>query len=205
MPRAARVETPRSSKTKLVRATLDLLRRGGLSGAGINQVVAASGAPKGSVYHHFPGGKRELVSDAIGEAQRAVAENFGRVFREPAPMAEKVRTLFRQAAAALAANEFATGCPVAAVTLDLDRDSAPLRRTCELVFDTWADVIAQGLDDVPAAERSTIAQLILATLEGGLVLARAKGSGAPLIESGDALATVLSARFPRRRRAVRRS
>ena len=42
----------------LILTTLDLLRRGGLSGAGINQVVAASRAPKGSVYHYFPWGKQ---------------------------------------------------------------------------------------------------------------------------------------------------
>jgi TetR/AcrR family transcriptional repressor of lmrAB and yxaGH operons len=183
----------------LVLATLDLLRRGGLSGAGINQVVDASRAPKGSVYHYFPGGKQQLVIEALREAERTVGENFSNVFLTQAPVGEKVRTLFARAAAGLEANEFAKGCPVAAVTLDLDRESAALREVCDQVFDRWVDAIAQGLADVPPDERRTIAQLIFATLEGGLVLARARGTKAPLLESGNSLASILDERLPGRR------
>jgi TetR/AcrR family transcriptional repressor of lmrAB and yxaGH operons len=203
MPRPARAPAEISPRTKLVLATLDLLRHGGLSGAGINQVVDASGAPKGSVYHYFPGGKQELVIEALGEAERVVGDSFGNIFGDERRAGEKVRALFAKAAAALEANSFAKGCPVAAVTLDLDQESAALRAMCHRVFDRWVDVIAHGLDDVPRGERRSIAQLIFATLEGALVLARAGGSKTPLLESGASLATVLEARFPRRRRARR--
>jgi TetR/AcrR family transcriptional repressor of lmrAB and yxaGH operons len=192
-----------SPKTKLVVATLDLLRRGGLSGAGINQVVEASQAPKGSVYHYFPGGKRQLVIEALREAERTVGENFSNVFHGTASVAEKVRALFTKTAAALEANEFAKGCPIAAVTLDLDRESEALRDVCREVLDRWVGLIARDVDDVPQDERRSVAQLILATLEGGLILARARGGQAPLLESGNFLATVLEARFPGRRRAGR--
>jgi TetR/AcrR family transcriptional repressor of lmrAB and yxaGH operons len=192
---------PPSPKAKLVLATLDLLRRSGLSGAGINQVVDASRAPKGSVYHYFPGGKQQLVTEALREAERAVGESFARVFGEGTGVARKVRALFARTAAGLAANEFAKGCPVAAVALDLDAESEALREVCARVFERWIGVIAEGLDDVPRAERRATARLVLATLEGALVLARAEGSKAPLLESGNALATVFEARFrPRRAR-----
>ena len=203
MPRPARGPEERSPRTNLVLATLDLLRRGGLSGAGINQVVHASRTPKGSVYHYFPGGKQQLVIAALRQAERTVGESFSNVFGARVRVGEKVRTLFTRAAAGLEANDFAKGCPVAAVTLDLDRESQPLRDVCRQVFDRWVDVIAQGLDDVPRGERRAIAQLIFATLEGGLVLARARGAKAPVLESGSSLATVLDARFPGRRRARR--
>jgi TetR/AcrR family transcriptional repressor of lmrAB and yxaGH operons len=192
-----------SPKTKMVLAALDLLRRSGLSGAGINQVVDASQAPKGSVYHYFPGGKQQLVTEALRAAERTVGESFHQVFRAKAPVGSKVRTLFTRAAASLEANEFAKGCPVAAVTLDLDHESQALREVCDQVFDRWVNVIAQGLDDVPQGDRRTVAQLILATLEGGLILARAQGTKAPLVESGNTLATLLAARFATHRRARR--
>lgn len=193
-----------SPKMKLVIATLDLLRRGGLSGAGINQVVDASGAPKGSVYHYFPGGKQELVIEALREAERTVGDSFAKVFEATGHLGEKVHTLFAKTAAALEANAFSKGCPVAAVTLDLDRESQQaLRQVCAEVFDRWVHVIAQRLDDVPRDERHAVAQLILATLEGGLVLARARGAKTPLLQSGDSLATVFQARYPGRRRSGR--
>jgi TetR/AcrR family transcriptional repressor of lmrAB and yxaGH operons len=187
----------------MVLATLDLLRRSGLSGAGINQVVDASRAPKGSVYHYFPRGKQQLVSEALREAERTVGDSFHQVFRAKAPVGEKVRTLVTRAAAGLEANEFVKGCPVAAVTLDLDGESQALREVCDQVFDRWVNVIAQGLDDVPQGDRRAVAQLILATLEGGLILARAQGTKVPLVKSGNTLATLLEARFATHRCARR--
>ena len=183
-----------------MQATLDLLRRSGLAGAGINQVVDVSRAPKGSLYHYFPGGKQELVTEALREADGAVGRAFDMIFRTDAPIGEKVRTLFAKTAAGVEANAFTKGCPVAAVTLDLDEESQPLREVCRGVFGHWVDLIAQGLEEVPTRERRAVAQLIVATLEGGLILSRAYGAKPPLIDAGASLAAVLEARFPGRRR-----
>jgi AcrR family transcriptional regulator len=204
MPRTKRTVGDSSPRARLVGATLDLLRRGGLSGAGINQVVNASRAPKGSVYHYFPGGKQQLVIEALRAAERTVGGSFATVFGDSMSVAAKVRALFTKTAAGLEASEYAKGCPVAAVTLDLDRGSRALGAVCGEVFDGWADVIARGLGDVPQDERRAVAQLILATLEGGLVLARAQAAKTPLVASGEALAAALEARFAGRRRTERR-
>jgi TetR/AcrR family transcriptional repressor of lmrAB and yxaGH operons len=199
MPHKARAAEPPSPRAKLVLATLDLLRRSGLSGAGINHVVGASHAPKGSVYHYFPGGKQELVTEALREADRGVGENLYTIFRVKAPIGQKVRTLFTKTAAGIEANQFTKGCPVAAVTLDLDQESAALREVCGRIFDRWIDLIAQGLEDVPKGQRRAVAQLIFATLEGGLILSRACGAKGPLLDSGASLAVILTTRFGRRR------
>ena len=73
---------------------------------------------------------------------------------------------FADAAKNVEASGFTKGCPAAAVTLDLDRDSEGLRAVCRAVFTGWQDIIAAGLDEVPKAKRREIAELILATLEG---------------------------------------
>jgi TetR/AcrR family transcriptional repressor of lmrAB and yxaGH operons len=182
----------------MVLATLDLLRQSGLSGAGINQVVAASAAPKGSVYHYFPGGKLELTSAALKEAEHRVGQWFREVFHQPAPIATKVVSLFAAAGKSLEGNQFTRGCPVAAVTLDIDPDSEELRGVCHTVFDNWQEIIAAGLDGVPQAERRGVAQLILATLEGALILSRAEATKEPLLRAGDSLAGVLALKFPAR-------
>jgi TetR/AcrR family transcriptional repressor of lmrAB and yxaGH operons len=179
------------SKAKMILATLDLLRSAGLSGAGINQIVEASGAPKGSVYHFFPGGKRELVTAALHEAERVVGEGFRTVFAQPVPLPQRIRTLFGATATRMKASRFTRGCPVAAVTLDIDDDSEELRRVCRGVFATWCEIISAGLEDVPAAQRRDVSQLILAALEGALILARATSSTAPLLQTGAFLANTL--------------
>ena len=203
MPRTPGTADGVTPKTKLVLATLHLLRRSGLAGAGINQVVDTSRAPKGSVYHYFPGGKEQLVTEALREADRAIGDGFARTFHGAGPIGEKVRALFTRTAAGVEANRFLKGCPVAAVTLDLDEDTESLRETCATIFARWIDLIAHGLHEVPDRERRAVAQLIFATLEGGLVLSRAQSSKAPLLESGASLSAILDARFRRVRRGGR--
>jgi TetR/AcrR family transcriptional repressor of lmrAB and yxaGH operons len=181
-----------SSKAKMILATLDLLRGSGLAGAGINPIVEASGAPKGSLYHFFPAGKNQLVTAALKEAERAVGDGFRNVFGQSVPFSQKVRTLFSATATRIEASEFTKGCPVAAVTLDIDDESKELRTVCQGVFATWREIIAAGLDEVPAAQRREVAQLILAALEGALILARATATKDPLLQTGELLANTLS-------------
>ena len=191
-------EKDTSSRAKMILATLDLLRGSGLAGAGINPIVEASGAPKGSVYHFFPAGKHQLVTAALKEAERVVGEGFRSIFGQSAPLSQKVRTLFSVTATRIDARAFTRGCPVAAVTLDIDDESTELRAVCRDVFATWCEIIAAGLDEVPVAQRRDTAQLILAALEGALILARARATKDPLLQTGVLLANTLASAFSRK-------
>jgi TetR/AcrR family transcriptional regulator, lmrAB and yxaGH operons repressor len=175
----------------MILATLDLLRTAGLTGAALNDIVAASGAPKGSLYHFFPGGKDQLVTAALGEAERVVGDGFRAVFSRTGPLSQKVNELFGAAASRLAASGFTRGCPVGAVTLDLEGGSERLQAVCRDIFRAWCGIIESGLDGVPLTKRGRVAQLILATLEGGLILSRARADKAPLLETGALLAETL--------------
>src|SRR5262245_60029714 len=147
------------SKTRIIRAALELLSQSGLSGAGINQVVAASAAPRGSIYHFFPGGKLELATTALEEAEQGVAQWFRGIFDRREPIAKKVESLFADAAANVEASGFNKSCPVAAVTLDVDSDSERMRAVCHRIFMTWQGAIAAGLHEAPDEERRGAAEL----------------------------------------------
>jgi len=195
MTKRSRTSGGETPKGKMISAALDLLRRSGLAGAGINQIVDASQAPKGSVYHYFPGGKHELIATALSEAERSLGEGFTNIFGQSIPIGQKVRTLFSKTGARLEASEFTEGCPVGAVTLDLDADCSVLRPVCQRVFDTWVGCIAAGLAEVPEAERRPVAHLILATLEGALILSRAHGVRDALRRDGARLADLLELKY----------
>jgi TetR/AcrR family transcriptional repressor of lmrAB and yxaGH operons len=179
------------SKVRIIRATLDLLSQSGLSGVAINQVVAASTAPRGSIYHFFPGGKLELARVALQEAEQCEGQWFRGIFNQPESTGKKVELLFSDAAKLLEASEFMKGCPVAAVALDLDGDSERLRDVCRAIFTTWQGIIAAGLDEVPEVERHDVAEFILATLEGALILSRAEATKDALLRAGKILREIL--------------
>ena len=183
------------SKIRIIRTTLDLLSQSGLSGVGINQVVAASAAPKGSIYHFFPGGKTELASVALKEAEQGEGQWFRGIFHRQLSIVEKVDLLFTDAARLLEESGFMKGCPVAAVALDLDRDSEGLRAVCHAIFTTWQSIIAAGLNEVPEAERAQVAEFILATLEGALILSRTDATKDPLLRAGKMLPEILGGKF----------
>ena len=99
------MDTPRD---RMVEAAIEGMRASGLAGAGINQVIAASGAPKGSLYHYFPGGKLQLAAEALerfGERQR---EQLAAALAGEAPPDEKLRRLFARMAKGLAKDGYRT-------------------------------------------------------------------------------------------------
>ena len=181
-----------SSRERMLDAAETLLRERGLAGAGILHVVARSGAPIGSVYHFFPGGKTQLVGEALqinGEKARAlfqkILENTGK------PLPERLRTLFRTAASGFDRAGGNTSCAIGNVALDLDARQEALRAVCRDVLDGWIAAIARELPWSDETLRRSFAELVVAGVEGAFILSRTRRSGAPFITVGEWLATVL--------------
>src|SRR5258708_2448902 len=119
-----------SSKSKMIRAAVDLLSQSGLSAVDSKQVAAASSTSSASVQRVFPGGKLELATVALEKIGQDIAQWFHAVFHQRKPIAEKVALLFSDAARNMEASGFTKGCPPVSVTLDMDRDSESLRAVC---------------------------------------------------------------------------
>lgn len=180
----------------MIVAALDLLRNSGLAGAGLNQIVSASKAPKGSIYHFFPDGKYQLVAEALAQAERAVGDAMREIFARRMSTSQKVKVLFAETGDHLSESGYKRGCPIAAVTLDLDEASEELRSHCSRIFHTWVGAIADGLAEVPSKDRLQVAELILSTLEGALILSRAYGTLDPVRRGGKSISEYLALKYP---------
>jgi AcrR family transcriptional regulator len=182
----------RGSRQRMLDAAETLLRERGLAGAGIQQVVARSGAPIGSVYHFFPGGKTQLVAEALqihGEKARAL---FHSILDDNAvPLPERFRKLFGTAASGFDRACANKGCAIGAVSLDLDARHEALRTLCRDAMDGWIASIARELPWSDEAVRRSFAEMVVAGLEGAFILSRARQSGTPFITVGEWLATIL--------------
>src|SRR4029453_2487476 len=101
------------SRERMVEAAETLLRERGLAGAGIQQVVAQSGAPIGSLYHFFPGGKMQLVAEALHNQSDKARALFQRILADDSrPLPERFRTLFRTAASGFDRAGANKGCAI---------------------------------------------------------------------------------------------
>src|SRR5262245_12623911 len=185
---ATATATPRE---RLLLATETMLREAGMAGTGIKDVVRRSGAPIGSLYHYFPGGKMQLVTEALELHAARSKALIAQFFDGKASAATAVRQLFESAARGFDAAGADKGCAIGAVSLDLQAGDSQAQGICEATFAGWAELIAPHLSFPGKSARASFAVTIVAALEGAFVLARAARSGAPFLDVGKSLATAL--------------
>ena len=170
------------SKAKLVAATAELLQRQGYHATGLAQIVEESGAPRGSLYFYFPGGKEELACAALAEAGSAWRERLETLVNDTPDLLAALDAVCNTLGDALEASGFELGCPVATVALEASSASEPVRATCASHFAQWERSIAARLrgSGVPRATAAELAVTVLATVEGALLLAKVERSRRPL-------------------------
>jgi TetR/AcrR family transcriptional regulator, lmrAB and yxaGH operons repressor len=184
---------PPSSRDRLLDAAVDLLQRQGYHGTGLNELLERSGAPRGSLYHYFPGGKEQTGAEAMARAGDQVAAAVAHLLRTKPSVADAVQALADLLAAGLEASEFERGCPVATTALEVAPRSEPIRAAVQASFESWLAPLRERLEAAGfgPGEAQRRADLTIAALEGALVLARARQNADVLREAGRQLRPLL--------------
>lgn len=164
----------------MVASAASLIGAQGVRATTFTEVLKADRAPRGSIYHHFPGGKQQLVDDALHRTSDLIlAYQRTCAARTPADILEHFVHLFRQS---LVSSQCRAGCPVAGAVIDTYAEHGPLRETARESFRAWIALLASQLVAVgiPPAEARALSVTTLASVEGGLILCRAEGTVHPL-------------------------
>jgi AcrR family transcriptional regulator len=180
----------RSTREAILTAAAELMRHKGYGAVGMKDIAQASGAPIGSLYHHFRGGKVQIVREALVNAGQAYALLIPSIVNEYTDLGEAIEGVFRQAADDMAGTGYANMCPVATVAAEVADTVEELRDTSASVFNDWVDggaayFCARGIDETLARD---ITLALVGALEGAFVLARTLRSSEPLLAAGRALA-----------------
>jgi TetR/AcrR family transcriptional repressor of lmrAB and yxaGH operons len=159
-----------------------LFQGSGFAGTGINDIVAAAGAPKGSVYHHFPGGKIQLGVEAVQFMSGEVEGLIERRVRDGVPPARILMDIAWAMGGWLERSGWREGCLISVVAQETGPADEELHAAVAASYAAWTShlrpaIVAQGFDQPQAAE---LADLAIAALEGGLILARVRRSCEPL-------------------------
>ncbi len=180
----------RSTREAILTATMELLRSKGYDAVGMKEIVSASGAPIGSLYHHFRDGKVQIAREALINAGAAYAQLIPSVMDAHTDLGEGIEAAFTQAAEDMRDTGFANMCPVASVAGEVADSVEPLRNACAGVFTSWFDsgtAYFTGRGVPPSVAREVTVALVGA-LEGAFVLARTLRDTEPLLAAGRALA-----------------
>ncbi len=178
----AKVE--RGPRERVVYSAAQLIRTAGVSGTGLREVVAEAQAPWGSLQHYFPGGKDQIVDEALDWSSKFAADRVERYMTEtksPTPgglfavMVGQFRDDFTR-------RGYDRGCPLVAAAADVAAHNEFLRTSVSRGFETWQKSIVSALRrmGIPRARATSVSIVMLSALEGAIVLARAHQSVAPL-------------------------
>ncbi len=187
------------TRTKLLDTASQLIRAQGFHATGLDEVLRLSGVPKGSLYHHFPGGKDQLAIETLGHVVPQMQERMSTLLGSSEDLTKALRALVDFTAKSFSESDFRNGCPIAGVTIDAACERDSLRHACEQGLNTWLKMFAAHFARAGMTEKraKTSATLVLAALEGGLILSRAQRSCEPLT----AIAEELTYLFGKKRAA----
>lgn len=184
-----------NSRDRMIRSAAALIARRGATATSFNDVLEHSGAPRGSIYHHFPEGKDEmtaaamkLVADYVAGRQQASA------VRTPADVLATFIGMWREV---LVQSGGAAGCAIAGTAVDAENDA--LIAAARSAFHQWTDVLAAQFTTagVDTRQAGALATITIAALEGALILCRTERSAKPL----DVVAAQLAKLLPPERSA----
>ena len=174
-------------------ATLELIQANGYSGTGLNAINAHAGTPKGSLYFHFPDGKEALGEEAVHLA----AERFSRMIQAIGEHASSPGVMVATSVALLASmiegSDYRLGCPVSVVALEMGADSVRLRAACAAAYQSWIDPLEDLLVSYghPQPVAHSLATTAISTIEGAIIIARARRDVEPLHLAGRVMAELL--------------
>jgi TetR/AcrR family transcriptional regulator, lmrAB and yxaGH operons repressor len=161
-------------RERMADAAARLLAERGYQATAFSDVLEAAAAPRGSIYHHFPGGKDELVAYALDRQADRVIGGLDRLAgRAPAEVVAAFTGWWRRG---LEATDFAVGCSLVAVTASAGPGA--LRDDAGALFGRWIARLAELFEEAgaDAATAASFAAHLLASVEGAVAISRAQGS-----------------------------
>ena len=192
------------TRERLIGAMADALQRRGLHGMGLTELLAQAQAPKGVLYHHFPGGKAELAVAAINASAQRMVDSLDKALKQDAsdPLAA-LHAWLQRSQRQLSDSGFERGCPLATVALESAPDDTAIRAALAQAFAAIRASVACAFVAAgqSAAQAAGTAALIVAAYEGGLMQSRVTGTAQPMAQVLDTLIALLQPRpTPKARR-----
>jgi AcrR family transcriptional regulator len=187
---AARGET----RQKMLDAALEVVRERGAAGVTVDEVLTRSGAPRGSVYHHFPNGRAQLIQETLTYAGESFAGMLERAAHNgtDALLTRLVAFWTR----VLEDSDFRAGCPIVPTAGDGGGENAELAHRAALILDGWRRTIAAAFEaeGCSAPDAHALATTVLSSIFGAVGMCRAMRSLDPLFQVAEQVRALMRGR-----------
>jgi len=169
-------------KDALIEAASRLFKLRGYCGVGLNDIIAESGVPKGSLYHYFPAGKEQLATAAIHYTKALVMDDIQTVFAGIANPIDAFQAYMYGLSKAFGEGGDPLGSPIGTIAGETHTTSETIRLACDSTFKDWQAIYAEKFLEAgySKSQSSSLAISFHALTEGGILLALTMKSGKPL-------------------------
>lgn len=177
----SRRKRPGGTRERMIDGAIDLLRRQGVAATTVDRVLAHTGAPRGSMYYHFPDGREQLIDEAVERAGVLMSGIIDAATQHENPLTG-IDEFFELWKNRVRDSDYASGCPIVAVTVDAEPGSEHRVAHAGEVFKGWQAAFAEMLTNsgIEPARSRRLASLIVAAEEGAVLLARAQRDVRPI-------------------------
>lgn len=178
-----------SAREDMLAAAVELFRARGYDGVGVAELLEKSGAPRGSLYFHFPGGKEQIGAEAVTRVGEEVAQRFRDLRLSGVDLPTFIERVFKTTAKEAKERRYQASCPMAAVAAGCGPGNPKLQAAVRGAFASWEHEIslAARVDGLSEASAAIFASAMLTAMEGAFVVSKAQESSAPHINASRAM------------------
>jgi len=183
------------ARSRMIQAASELFAQRGYHACAFSDVIQESGAPRGSIYFHFPGGKQQLARETIALAGDEIEVTVAQAAGTADGPGSLVRALAAGMAERLEESDYKHGCSIATMVLELAPHDEELTTEFDTVFARWRAALVASFEawGIPPERGGALADVVMSTFEGALILSRAARSSEPFWSSVEALADMVDA------------
>lgn len=183
----------KDTRGRILEATARLLQLRGYHGTALNDILAESDSPRGSLYFHFPNGKGQIVVEATRSAVDQVTRDRVATLEAADTPGAAIRAIASDIADVLRRSDYASGCPISPIVLDGMSEWPELAALCKETFEEWITLMRDNFVKAGLLEKRAyeLAVFALATFQGSVLIARACRDVAPVLSAGNQLAELV--------------
>jgi TetR/AcrR family transcriptional repressor of lmrAB and yxaGH operons len=187
-----------SAREDMLLAAVELFSARGYEGVGVAELLEKSGAPRGSLYFHFPGGKQQIGAEVVARVGAEVAARFRGLHDSGVDLDTFIVRVFKTTAKESKERCYEASCPMAAIATGFGNNDVKLAEAVRGVFDSWeAEIknaaVARGISDANAA---IFASAMITAIEGAFIISKAQRSSAPHVNASRAIQALAAQLLP---------
>ncbi len=178
-----------SAREDMLSAATELFRARGYEGVGVAELLEKAGAPRGSLYFHFPGGKEQIGAEVVERVGRNVAVRFRQLHESGVDLATFIERIFKTTAKESKDRCYKATCPMAVIAAEVDADNPKLAAAVRDVFVSWEGEIAAAARarGMNAKSAEAFASALISAMEGAFIVSKAQGSSTAHVNASRAI------------------